>query len=412
MIKKNTLLLIFLILIAMTANVFAGGNGETTNGDSSKITFWMADYDGMRAGFMTRIEEAFEAEYPQYELDLVVVDWDNLLNKLTTSLAANRPPDASVIGTRWILDFMDVDAIVDPSQYLSDVTLDNFAPGALEAKVDGVLMGVPFAAGSRFMAYNKSFTNSIPGTLEELRELAIDKTTADSYGLIIPGGKHAELTDFCYYFYSAGGDYFDADGKCIVNSPAGVKALKFMAQLANEDKVAQAGYISMDRKQSHPIFFAGKAAYVMLGAWAQSEYDRVSPDWEIGYAQIPPFKGNDPAPLIISDSVVIYKGGSNKEGVGVFLDFLYRDEWKPVLDTQMGFPPVTISAASLPEFQTPMYIAMGEANLNAKGWPLVRGWTEASSIIWDAVQKVLVGRMTVQEALDEAAELVDEARDM
>ena len=43
------------------------------------------------------------------------------------------------------------------------------------------------------------------------------------YGLFMPGKSHTELTDFGYYFYAAGGDFFAMNpdgsyGKCTVNS--------------------------------------------------------------------------------------------------------------------------------------------------------------------------------------------------
>ncbi len=408
---KKILIVVTLIVILSVMSLPLFANGQKDGGaEKSKVTFWLADYEGIDHDFVGKIADAFEAAYPQYSMDLVIVDWNAMHDKLTTALAAGTPPDASVIGTRWLLEFMDLDAVVEPAKYVSQATFDNIAPGAMEAKVNGTLMGIPFAAGSRFMAINTSLTDKVPQTMEELEKYAIEATKNGKYGLIMPGGKHTELTDFVYYFYAAGGDFFDKDGKCIVNSAAGVKALDFMLKLANEDKVVQDGYLSQDRKQAQPIFFGGKAAYVMIGAWADTEYNKMNADWKIKYAQIPPFAGNKPAPLIVTDSIALYKDGKNLEGIGKFIDFLYKDEWKAPLDKQMGFPPVTISASKRPEFQTPMYAAMAEANLNAKGWPLVTGWAEASSIIIDATQKAYLGQMSAKEALDWAAAEVDKAR--
>ena len=408
--KKVFILFTLIVLLSVTSTMlFANGQNDSESEQSkSKVTFWLADYEGIDHEYVKEIEAAFEAENPQYDLDLLIVDWDSLNDKLTTSLAAGTPPDASIIGTRWILEYMDLGVIVPPQDYVSQATFDNIAPGAMEAVVDGTLMGIPFAAGSRFLAINASLTDKVPSTMEELEEYAIEATKDGKYGLIMPGGKHTELTDFAYYFYAAGGDFFDANGKSTVNSPAGVKALEFMVKLANEDKVVQEGYLSQNRKQAQPIFMSGQAAYVMIGAWAQTEYDKMNADWEIKYAQIPPFAGNDPAPLIITDSIALFKDGNNLEGIGKFIDFLYQDKWKAPLDEQMGFPPVTITAAQLPEFQTPMYAAMAEANLHAKGWPLVTGWPEISSIVWDAIQKVELGQQSAQDALDEAAAAIDE----
>jgi len=407
MMKRISIVMLLVSLVGVTAlPVFAGGQKEE---EKSKIVFWLADYEGIDHDFVKTIESSFEESHPQYDLDLVVVDWNAMHDKLTTSLAAGTPPDGSVIGTRWLLEFMDLDAVALPGDYVSKETIANIAPGAMEANIDGKLMGLPFAAGSRFMAINKSLATKVPSTMEELAQYAKEATRNGKYGLILPGGKHTELTDFVYYFYAAGGDFFDASGKCTVNSPAGVKALEFMIKLAEEDKVVQDGYMSQDRKQAQPIFFGGKAAYVMIGAWADTEYGKMNASWDIEYCQIPPFAGSKPAPLIITDSIAFYKDGKNLEGMGEFLDFFYQDEWKAVLDKQMGFPPVTISASKRPEFQTPMYQAMAEANLNAKGWPLVTGWAEASSIMIDANQKALLGQMSAKEALDWAAKEVDSA---
>lgn len=408
--KKVVLIVALIALMSVSAvSLFANG-GQDAGEAKSTVTFWLADYEGIDHDFVGEIAAAFEAKYPEYKMDLVIVDWNALHDKLTTALAAGTPPDASVIGTRWLLELMDLGAVVAPGEYVSQSTFDNIAPGAMEAKIDGTLMGIPFAAGSRFMAMNKSLASKVPATMEELREYAIEATKDGNYGLIMPGAKHSELSDFVYYFYAAGGEFFDANGKCTVNSPAGVKALEFMLQLALKDKVVQDGFMAQDRKESHPIFMGGKAAYVMIGAWADTEYNKMNADWDIEYMQIPPFAGNDPAPLIVTDSIALYKDGKNLEGIGKFIDFLYQDEWKAPLDKGMGFPPVTISAAKRPEFQTPMYAAMAEANLNAKGWPLVTGWVESASIIIDANQKAFLGQMSAKEALDWAAAEVDKVR--
>jgi multiple sugar transport system substrate-binding protein len=405
--KKVFILITLIALLSVTSTMLFANGQKDSGAEQSKITFWLADYEGIDHDYVKEIEAAFEAENPQYDLELLVVDWNALNDKLTTSLAAGTPPDASIIGTRWILEYMDLGAIVPPKDYVSQSTFDNIAPGAMEAVIDGTLWGIPFAAGSRFLAINTSLTDKVPSTMEELEQYAKEATKDGDYGLIMPGAKHSELTDFAYYFYSAGGDFFDADGKSAVNSPAGVKALEFMVKLANEDKVVQDGFMSQSRKQAQPIFMGGKAAYVMIGAWADTEYNKMNADWDIKYGQIPPFAGNDPAPLIITDSIALFKDGKNLEGVGKFIDFLYQDKWKAPLDKQMGFPPVTITAAQRPEFQTPMYAAMAEANLHAKGWPLVTNWPEISSIVWDANQKALMGQLSAKDALDEAAAAID-----
>jgi len=126
-------------------------------------------------------------------------------------------------------------------------------------------------------------------------------------------------------------------GKSTVNSPAGVKALEFMVQLATKDKVIQEGYLALDRMDSHPIFYAGKAAYCMIGAWVESAYKQAGSTFDLKYAQIPSFQGVEGKTVIITDSIVIFKDAKNKEAAGRFLDYFYQDKWKAKFDELIGF---------------------------------------------------------------------------
>ena len=403
-------------LLIVPAFLFANGQSESTSSSKVKqITFYMATYDGLTQSYWTSLENAFNTSHPGIQVKIVGVPWDQLHDKLTTSLAGGKPPQASIIGTRWLLTYVKNDQVVPASKYISKATLDNIIPGDLEAKIKGTLWAIPDAAGARIMAINTSITTKVPKTMEELEKYAIAANDPPNhYGLIMTGKKNAELTPFVYYFYAAGGQFFShkADGslgRSTVNSPAGIKALTFMNKLANVDKVVQHGYLGQNRNQSDPVFYAGKAAYVMIGAWVQSAMKQAGSTFKAKYAQIPPFAGNKSAPLVVTDSIALFKGAPNLPEMGKFIDFFYQKEWKSKFDQAIGFPPVTKDAATLPFFQTPLYNALGTAAANARGWPLVDGWAQDSDIMWNAVTKVLLGNATPKAALDTAAAQIDKA---
>ena len=408
----RTIIALTLPALIATAGVFASGQVEA---EKPSVTVLWAIYDGLTEEYRLELESAFEAEYPEIELDIVPIPWDQLLDRITTSIAGGDPPEVSVAATRWLLEFMALDAVEPVGNYVSRATLDNIADGAKEAVINGELIGLPIAAGARVLAINNAITDVIPTTMEELRAEAIRVTDDDAYGLVMPGRKNAELTDFAYYFYAAGGDFFatTADGghgRSTVNSEAGVQALEFMVQLANEDRVVPEGFLSQVRVEAHPVFYAGYAGYVMIGAWVESALGQAGAEFDVTYAQIPGFQGMPSRPLIGTDSLVIFSGAENKEEAGLFIDFFYQDEWKARFDELVGFPPVTISAASLPQFQSPLYQALNEAALSAESWPLIEGWGEFSDIIWDAVSEVLLGQKGAREALDDAAAEIDALR--
>ncbi len=411
--KRLKLVVSILVVLLLAAGLaFAGGQ---RGAEKQTVTFFWAGYDGLTEEYRASLQDAFNAAHPDIDVDIVHTDWDLMYDKLTTSIAGGKPPELSVIGTRWLLELMTMDAVDEVTQYLSKSTVDNIAPGAMEAKLKGKLMGLPVAAGARVLAYNPDLTTTVPNTMEELREAAIKvHNPPNVYGLIMPGKLHTELTDFAYYLYAAGGNFFEMEpdgsyGKCIVNSPEGVKAVTFMNKLAEEDKVVQEGYLALDRMDSHPLFYTGKIAYTFIGAWVESAAKNAGASFQPKYGQIPPFAGQKQKSLIITDSIAMFKG-TNLEAAGKFLDFFYQDEWKAKFDEAIGFPPVTISAGKLPQFQTPLYKVLGEAALNAQGWPLIEEWAECSNIIYNAEIEVHLGKKTPKQALDDAAAEIDKLR--
>jgi len=383
-----------------------------------KATFFWAGYDGLTEDFRAQLESAFNAQSSDAQIQIVPVPWDSLQDKLNTAVAGGAPPDISVVGTRWILDYMATDSVQEVTQYVSKKTLDNINPAAMEAKVKGKLMGLPIAAGARILALNASITKTVPRTMEELEADAIKANhPPTNWGLFMPGTTHTELTDFCYYFYAAGGNYFavNADGsygKCTVNSPAGVKALTFMAKLALQDKVVEDQFTTYTRIKGHPLFYAGKIGYVMIGAWVDSAMKQAGATFPVIYANIPSFAGQKPAGLIITDSVAFFTKGVNLKAAGKFMDFFYQAQWKGKFDQLIGFPPVTLDAAKDPHWNTPLYQALNKAALTARPWPLVDGFDTLNTEVWKACEKVFQGQASPKDALDEAAAAVDKVRGM
>jgi multiple sugar transport system substrate-binding protein len=413
--KKPFMIRLGMVSLIVTALISLAACGPK---EKPKVTFFWALYDGLTEDFRASLEAAFNKATPDAQVQIVPVKWDDLQQKLTTAVAGGTPPDISVVGTRWLLDFMQTKSVDEVTQYVSKATIDNINPAAMEAKIGGKLMGLPVAAGARILAINDALTKDVPTTMEQLEADAKKVARPHKvYGLIMPGKTHTELTDFCYYFYSAGGDYFEMKpdgtyGKCTVNSDAGVKALTFMAKLALKDKVVQDGFTSMSRMDSHPVFYSGKAAFVMIGAWVDSAMKQAGANFPVSYALIPPFEGQKQSGLIITDSIAFFSKAKNLKAAGKFMDFFYQDQWKGKFDQLIGFPPVTLSAAKDPFWQTPLYKALNEAALSARPWPLVDNFDTLNNAVWAACEKVFQGQATPKAALDEAAAAVDKARGM
>lgn len=383
----------------------------------TEVSVFWAEYDGLTPEFAQNLEAAFEKANPDIDLKIVSIPWDALHEKLITSLGGGQAPDLSVIGTRWLLEFMDLDVVEPIEQHLSKELLGNIPESIMEGKIKGVLYGLPVAIGPRIMFYRTDLMEKAPEMYEEMLEIAKKIHSDEVYGVGMVGKKHTELTDFAYYFYGNGGDFFEtledgSYGKCTVNSEAGVKALTFMNELANVHKVTQPSFLADTRHETQDLFISGKLGMIQIGGFAASLLEQRGVTFGWAPALIPHFEGKPRAALFITDTIVMFNSSKNKEAAAKFLEFFYQDEWRLQFDTLTGFPPITKSLGDDPQFQKPVYQMMVQSMEGSKAWPLIAEWPECSDIIWNAVSSVFIGDKDPQTALDDAAAEIDALRGM
>ncbi len=129
-----------LILFSGTS-VFAG----------QAVSIFWAEYDGDTPAYTQALEQAFEKQHPDIDLKIIRTNWNNLHDRLVTFIAGRKEPDLSVIGTRWLLEFQDLDVLEPIEQHLSKALLGNIDPASMEGKIGATLYGLPMAMATRMM---------------------------------------------------------------------------------------------------------------------------------------------------------------------------------------------------------------------------------------------------------------------
>ena len=115
--------------------------------EKPKVTFFWALYDGLTEDFRASVEKAFNDQSKDAQVQIVPVKWDDMQNKLTTAVAGGTPPDISVVGTRWILDFMSTNSVDEVTQYVSKATHGQHQPGGHGSQGQGQADGHPHRGG-------------------------------------------------------------------------------------------------------------------------------------------------------------------------------------------------------------------------------------------------------------------------
>ena len=364
-------------------------------------------YSAATGPYFEKMAADFHAANPGIDVKIEVVTWSSLLQKLQTDISGGTNADVSIIGTRWLLDFVK-DGIAEP--------LDGMmAPGFKErfigpflkpGQIGGKTYGLPVAASARAMYYNKAmltkagFPNG-PKTWDEV-VAAAEKIKADGgngFGLMAKG---TEVDVYFYYaLWSHGGDVLDANQKAAFNSPAGVKALTLYKSMLDRG-LTEPGPTNYTREDLQNQFKQGRLAMVMTAPFLINQIAKEAPTLEYGIVPVP--TGTTQATYAVTDSVVLFANSKVKPAAMKWLDFLFTAGPRIAFTKGEGFLPTTNEEAKDPAFTENERLKVFVNLLpNARFAPTVTGWEDTAKAVTDAVQSVYLGTATPEAALNAAA---------
>src|SRR5688572_14783731 len=124
---------------------------------ASEVRVVVSYYSAQTGPIFEGMAEEFEKANPDIDIQIEVVNWDNLEQKLTTDIAGGTAPDISIIGTRWLAGYVQ-EGIAEP---LDDYMRDEFKAKFIDTSrspslCDGTSSGRPVAASARAMYYNRA----------------------------------------------------------------------------------------------------------------------------------------------------------------------------------------------------------------------------------------------------------------
>jgi multiple sugar transport system substrate-binding protein len=378
----------------------AGSSAASPAGDlSGELTVWAMGTEGDLLGTLA---DAFMKENPGVKVSVTPVAWDQAVAKLQTAIAGNTTPDVSQMGTDMMGQFGATGAFepappdIDPSAYFESAWNTNI--------VDGVVSGVPWYVETRLLYYRtdiaeKAGITSPPATWDDLKTMAkaMKEKGGAKWGISL-GTKNWQ--EYFPLLWSNGGDVTDASGKPTLNSPQAVEALTFYNSFFTEGLtpnsvpegfVVEAAFVTGD----NPMFFSGPWH---LGLVAKAG----GADFEGKWAIAPMPKKVTTTSFLGGSNVVVYKNSKNKDAAWAFVKFLSDPKTQALWYTTATDLPAVQSAWEDPALTSDPNVAMfGEQLKDTKAQPVSATWSELSSKINDALEKMTTGDLEPQAAADE-----------
>ncbi|WP_307852176.1 extracellular solute-binding protein [Streptomyces sp. b94] len=342
------------VVSALGMTAVLGGCGLT--GDSGEVTLKLvaADYGDSKANssqkYWDELAKAYEAEHPDVHVDVTVHSWTDVDREVREMVEAGEAPDMAQIGA--YSDYADKDLLYSADDVLSiPVQADFVSQLAGAGQVNGVQYGLPFAASTRVLFYNKTLFEEAgatpPKSWDDLADAAEAlKAKGVKYPYALPLGAEEAQAETMQWMLSGGGGYTDDVGTYSVDSPQNVTTFTWLRdELVGEGLTGPVAPGELDRADAFAAFANGDVG--MLNGHPSLMKMASDKGVEYGMVTTPGIDGESRNTLGVTDWMTAFKENGHQEEIGDFLNFVYSDENVLDFSREYDLLPVTTSASQV-----------------------------------------------------------------
>ena len=368
---------------------------------------------------VTAMTQAF-TESTGIAVNATFVAYEELAPKILTS-AQSGGYDVILGDCIWPAQFAKAGLVLDVTDRLSELDLDDIYQGALDAtKYEGQYYGMPWLNDVKYMFVNTELLSQagieeVPTTWDELiaDAQAVKDAGICEYPIV---GCYAQaeclICDYTCIAGSFGGAFVDENNEPTLNSEENVAALEFMASTLN-DGLCNPKSLEMIEDDVLSTFAAGNAVFAINWTYQYASMNDDSQSSVVGQGVITPIPGTDKAESATVNGgmpLMITAGCQHPDEAWEYMLFLASKEmqaqycanalpiWKSLYtdDQVIETAGAEVVAASQIQFD---YIV---------NRPMVPYYNELSTSMQTEIQSVLLGSKGAQEALDELQALAEE----
>lgn len=360
--------------------------------------------------------------HPEVEIEAVPLDLHKLHAALfETNGLRSGTWDIGFISTDWTTEAVADGAVEDLTPYMEKKPVPDWPEGWARSISEplffnGKLYTLPWHDGPECLIYRRdlfedsseqtAFSNQYgydlkpPANWKQFTDIArfFTRPEKNLYGTLFaafPDG-HNTLYDFALQLWSRGGEFEDAHGNAVLDTPEAIAALDFYRDSVRDASMCYPGAEKYDSTRSGDVVLSGVIAMMVNWFGFAARCDRPgSPlQGKIAIAPIPAAEGKTPASLSVFWTLGIGTGSKNKQAAYDFLHFLTQ----PELDlgiVQHGTVGVRLSTWRSPEVQERIaaYRKIEEISLNARTLPRSKNLPAFAEI----VDGVMVQALNTQE---------------
>lgn len=380
-------------------------------GEPVTISFWH-HYSAQSAEnetLMNVLIPAFEKENPGIKVNAVSHEWAELHDKVLVSANSKALPDVARCDIAWLPEFQKMgivkalDADMPDFAEVSAKLLDSALSTAL---IDGHYYALPLNTNSKIVFCNTTMLETagvqVPATMDEWAEAVQKLSGENANGQQVWGWNEPALSgwNICPFIWSFGGSLTNEEQTAAtgyINSASSVKAIETFAKLVKSGGITgfNAGDIPMTDG-----FGTGRYAMMLEGPWKSAELAGAYPG--VAYSTSPIPAGEGGSVSVLGGEDIAMFNTANQDAAWKFMQFM-TGEYAETEMAKCGQIPVNKAALESDTVKNSAYAPFIEAIRTAKARPTVEAWSEMDNELQVAMNAVVTGEKTAQEAMDELA---------
>ncbi len=402
------------LLIAALATLVAacggdGGGGDEVDTASAKakgeITVWAPGVEGEK---LPELAADFEKENPGVKVNVTPVAIEQAHNKILTSIAGNKTPDISWVGSTWMGEFAKTGAL---DEVPSSIDMGQFFEGARDAvTIDDKAYGVPWHVETRVLYYRtdiakKAGVTKPPATWDELKTMA-QKMQSDGgakYGINLSSNNWQEWAPFVW---QKGGELVDGD-QYTLDTPQSVEATDFYKSFFDEKLTppsTQQGFdiVPAFVRGSHPMFFSGPWHLGLLDEAGGKNFDK-----KYTVSKMP--QDETGTSFVGGGELAVFKNSKNRETAWKFVEYLTKPEVQAKFYEIATDLPSNQAAWDQPALtEDPRVKVFGEQLEDAKTAPVFPKWEQFATKLNNQLDETMTSGQSGAEATKKYQETAEQ----
>ncbi|WP_443073737.1 extracellular solute-binding protein [Streptomyces sp. NBC_01478] len=355
--RRRTGMIAVTSALGMTAALGGCGLG----GDSGEVTLRLvaADYGDSASNssrkYWDGLVKEYEAKHANVKVEVSVYSWNDVDRKVKEMVAAGKAPDMAQIGA--YADYADAGKLYSAADLLSIPVEADFLEPLMDAgQVNHLQYGMPFAASTRVLFYNKTLFDKAgltPPT--DWSELAADaealKERGVKYPFALPLGSEEAQAETMQWLLGGGGGYTDDIGTYTIDSTENISTFTWLRDnLVDKGLTGPVASAKLNRADAFAAFADGEVG--MLNGHPTLMRQAAEKGVKFGTVAMPGRTGRAKSTMGVADWMTAFRQNGHREQIGDFLDFVYSEKNVLSFSREYDLLPVTNSASEAMEEST------------------------------------------------------------